>query len=165
MTEPVIDRALVELRGVSKRFGGTQALDEVSIEVRSGEIHAFVGENGAGKSTLGKVIAGIYTADRGGVVIDGAPVDRWNPGIAQGRGIAMIAQELALVPDLTVAQNVFLGAEEHRLGVLRRNVDERFAALDAEVGFGLDPRARVRDLRIAEQQNVEIPPPLPHDAR
>ncbi len=165
MTEPVIDRALVELRGVSKRFGGTQALDEVSIEVRSGEIHAFVGENGAGKSTLGKVIAGIYTADRGGVVIDGAPVDRWNPGIAQGRGIAMIAQELALVPDLTVAQNVFLGAEEHRLGVLRRNVDERFAALDAEVGFGLDPRARVRDLRIAEQQKVEILRSLARDAR
>lgn len=165
MTDPATHEVLVELRSVDKRFGGTQALDGVSLEVRSGEIHAFVGENGAGKSTLGKVIAGIYAADRGAVVVDGSSVERWNPGLAQRRGIAMIAQELALVPDLTVAQNVFLGAEEHRWGVERRNLEERFAALDAEVGFGLDPRARVRELRIADQQKVEILRSLARDAR
>ena len=71
---------LVELRAVSKRFGATQALDEVSLDVRAGEVHAFVGENGAGKSTLGKVIAGIYSADEGEILVDGAAVDRWNPG-------------------------------------------------------------------------------------
>ncbi|WP_449276972.1 sugar ABC transporter ATP-binding protein [Leucobacter sp. GX24907] len=165
MTDPATHEVLVELRAVDKRFGGTQALGGVSLEVRSGEIHAFVGENGAGKSTLGKVIAGIYAADRGAVVVDGSPVDRWNPGLAQRQGIAMIAQELALVPDLTVAQNVFLGAEEHRWGIERSNLDDRFAALDAEVGFGLDPRARVRDLRIADQQKVEILRSLARNAR
>ena len=164
MTGPT-GSVLVELRGVEKRFGATHALDAVSLDVRAGEIHAFVGENGAGKSTLGKVIAGIYSADQGEVLVDGAPVERWNPGIAQRRGIAMIAQELALVPDLTVAQNVFLGAEQHWLGVERRNLDARFAALDAEVGFGLDPHARVRDLRIADKQKVEILRSLARDAR
>ncbi|MBS1698652.1 MAG: sugar ABC transporter ATP-binding protein [Actinobacteria bacterium] len=165
MSASAVAPVLVELRDVEKRFGATQALDRVSLEVRGGEIHAFVGENGAGKSTLGKVIAGVYIADRGEVIVDGAAIDRWNPGIAQRRGIAMIAQELALVPDLTVAQNVFLGAEEHRFGIERRNLNERFAALDAEVGFSLDPKAKVRDLRIADQQKVEILRSLARDAR
>ena len=165
MQDSATGPVLVELRGVDKRFGATQALDDVSLEVRGGEIHAFVGENGAGKSTLGKVISGVYAADRGDVVVDGAPVDRWNPGIAQRRGIAMIAQELALVPDLTVGQNVFLGAEAHRFGIERRNLAERFAALDAQVGFGLDPAEKVRDLRIADQQKVEILRALARDAR
>ncbi|RKQ85733.1 simple sugar transport system ATP-binding protein/ribose transport system ATP-binding protein [Mycolicibacterium mucogenicum 261Sha1.1M5] len=156
---------LVELREISKRFGGTQALNEVSLSVSSGEIHAFVGENGAGKSTLGKVIAGIYAADWGDLLIEGASVERWNPGIAQRRGIAMIAQELALVPDLSVAQNVFLGTEQHWLGWERRNLAERFAALETEIRFGLDPHARVRDLRIADQQKVEIMRALARDAR
>ena len=158
-------QTIVELQHVGKRFGATQALDDVSLEIRSGEVHAFVGENGAGKSTLGKVIAGIYAADQGAVLVDGAPVERWNPGLAQKRGIAMIAQELALVPDLTVAQNVFLGAEHHRAGVLRGGLEERFAALDAEIGFGLDGKAKVRDLRIADQQKVEILRALARDAR
>lgn len=159
------DAPLIRLREVDKRFGATQALDAVSLEIRAGEIHALVGENGAGKSTLGKVIAGIYAADAGDVVVGGTSVDRWNPGIAQRHGIAMIAQELALVPDLTVAQNVFLGAEEHRFGALRRGLDERFAQLDADIGFGLDPRAKVRDLRIADQQKVEILRSLAREAR
>ncbi|MGN7978908.1 sugar ABC transporter ATP-binding protein [Microbacterium sp. 22195] len=165
MQDSAVGPVLVELRGVEKRFGATQALDDVSLDVRGGEIHAFVGENGAGKSTLGKVIAGIYAADRGDVLVDGAPVDRWNPGIAQRRGIVMIAQELALVPDLTVGQNVFLGAEEHRFGIERRNIAERFAALDAQVGFDLDPGEKVRDLRIADQQKVEILRALAREAR
>lgn len=156
---------LIELRGISKRFGGTQALDEVSLSVFAGEIHSFVGENGAGKSTLGKVIAGIYAADDGALLVDGESVERWNPGIAQRRGVAMMAQELALVPDLTVAQNVFLGAEDHVFGVERRNLIERFAALDEEIQFGLDPKAKVRQLRIADQQKVEIMRALARDAR
>lgn len=156
---------LVELRAVRKRFGATQALDDVSLDVRAGEVHAFVGENGAGKSTLGKVIAGIYSADEGEILVDGAAVDRWNPGSAQKRGIAMIAQELALVPDLTVAQNVFLGAERHRFGIERRGIEDRFVELDSTIGFGLDPRAKVSELRIADQQKVEILRSLARDAR
>lgn len=165
MRDSEMGPVLLELRGVDKRFGATQALDGVSLEIRGGEIHALVGENGAGKSTLGKVIAGVYAADEGDVVVDGAPVDRWNPGIAQRRGVAMIAQELALVPDLTVGQNVFLGAEDHRFGVERRNIAKRFAALDAQIGFGLDPGQKVRDLRIADQQKVEILRALARDAQ
>ncbi len=165
MTQAKTGNVLVELRGVAKRFGATQALDSVTLEVCSGEIHAFVGENGAGKSTLGKVIAGVYSADTGELVVDGMPVDRWNPGIAQRRGVAMIAQELALVPDLTVAQNVFLGAEQKRFGFERNNLNERLLKLDREVGFGLDPQAKVRDLRIADQQKVEILRSLARNAR
>src|SRR5699024_7268538 len=108
------------------------------------------------KSTLGKVIAGLYSADQGEVVVDGTPVDRWDPGLAQRRGIAMIAQELALVPDLTVAENVYLGAERNVFGILNRGAVDRFAELDAEIGFNLDGKAKVRDLRIADQQKVEI---------
>lgn len=165
MAVATADRPLVQLSHVRKRFGATQALDDVSVRIEAGEVHAVVGENGAGKSTLGKVIAGVYAADRGEIQVEGRTVFRWNPGLAQLRGIAMIAQELALVPDLTVAQNVFLGAEKHRFGVLSADLDERFAALEAEVGFGLDPHAKVRDLRIADQQKVEILRSLARDAR
>ncbi|WP_309130762.1 sugar ABC transporter ATP-binding protein [Brevibacterium sp.] len=156
MSNSDADRLPVELSHISKRFGATQALDDVSVTIRPGQVHSIVGENGAGKSTLGKIIAGVYSPDDGDLLIDGDPVRHWNPGTAQTAGIAMIAQELALVPDLTVAENVYLGAERHRLGFLKRGLNERFAALDAEVGFGLNPRALVRDLRIADQQKTEI---------
>ncbi|MCW4457490.1 sugar ABC transporter ATP-binding protein [Microbacterium sp. MPKO10] len=165
MTESENGDSLVELHTVSKRFGATQALDSVSLDIRRGEVHAFVGENGAGKSTLGKVIAGIYSADHGDIVVDGVPIDRWNPGLAQRRGIAMIAQELALVPDLTVAENVYLGAEHSTFGMLSRGLIDRFDALDSDVGFGLDGHAKVRDLRIADQQKVEILRSLARNAR
>ncbi|QPZ38392.1 sugar ABC transporter ATP-binding protein [Paramicrobacterium chengjingii] len=165
MTTRETSEVLVELRRVGKRFGATQALDDVSLEIRSGEVHAIVGENGAGKSTLGKVVAGLYSVDQGDVVIDGTPVERWNPELAQRRGVAMIAQELALVPDLTVAENVYLGAEKNVLGVLSRGVNDRFTALDAEIGFNLDAGAKVRNLRIADQQKVEILRSLARQAR
>ncbi|NEE03354.1 sugar ABC transporter ATP-binding protein [Phytoactinopolyspora halotolerans] len=156
---------LVEVRGVSKRFGGTQALDDVSVSLAPGEVHAFVGENGAGKSTLGKVVAGLYSADSGRLLVGGREVQRWDPLRAQQAGVAMIAQELSLVPELTVAENVFLGVEEHRLGILRGTLAARFARLEDEVGFGLPPRARVRELRLADQQKVEIMRSLARDAR
>ncbi len=155
----------LEVSDVAKRFGQTQALDTVSVGIVRGEVHALVGENGAGKSTLGKVIAGMYQPDSGAVILDGTPVERWNPTVAQQRGVAMIAQELALVPDLTVAQNVFLGVESQRLGVLQRNLHTRFAALTDEVGFHLDPNAKVRSLRIADQQKVEILRAIARDAK
>ena len=156
---------VLELSGISKRFGGTLALDNVSLSLRAGEIHALVGENGAGKSTVGKVIAGIYQQDGGELLVDGKPVSKWNPSRAQKEAIVMIAQELALVPDLTVEENVFLGVEEHRVGIARRNLTQRFGELESMVGFGLDPKAKVRNLRIADQQKVEIMRSLARDAR
>ena len=150
---------------LGKRFGATQALDGVSVEFLAGEIHALVGENGAGKSTLGKILAGLYRADTGTVEVDGTPVGRWNATRAQQEGIVLIAQELSLVPDRTVAENVFLGREPQAFGVLKRGLGERYAALEERCGFGLDPRARVGSLRIADQQKVEIMRALARDAR
>jgi simple sugar transport system ATP-binding protein/ribose transport system ATP-binding protein len=155
----------LEVRGISKRFGATQALTDVSLALQRGEVHALVGENGAGKSTLGKAMSGVYRPDEGAVFVDGEEVGRWDTGRAQRRGIILIAQEPALVPELSVAQNVFLGVERRRLGVLRRDMEERFAGLEGECRFGLDPRARLGSLRLAEQQKVEIMRALARDAR
>lgn len=147
----------LEVRGLGKSFGATRALDDVSIEIESGTVHAFVGENGAGKSTLGKIVAGVFPPDQGDLVLRGEPVAFRSPREALERGIAIVAQEVALVPRLTVAQNVFLGAEPRHAGFIdRRAVAERFARLAAESGFDLDGRAVVGSLSIAEQQQVEI---------
>jgi simple sugar transport system ATP-binding protein/ribose transport system ATP-binding protein len=137
----------------------------VTLALEPGEVHALVGENGAGKSTLGKVMSGLYSADSGAVVVDGETVSRWDTGRAQRRGIVLIAQELSLVPHLSVAQNVFLGVEEKSFGVLRGDTDKRYAELEATCRFGLDPHARVGSLRLAEQQKVEIMRALARDAR
>jgi ribose transport system ATP-binding protein len=157
--------ATVQAVGLQKRFGATQALDDVSVDFLPGEVHALVGENGAGKSTLGKILAGVYRADAGTVEVDGEAVGRWDPVRAAQRGIVLIAQELSLVPARTVAENVFLGREPRTWGVLRRGLYGRFAALEERCGFGLDPRAGVGTLRIADQQKVEIMRALARDAR
>jgi len=148
---------LVELRGVSKRFGGVRAVSGVSLSVRAGSVHALVGENGAGKSTLAKIIGGVHEPDDGQVVIDGGPVQLRAPRYALALGISTIAQELALVPALSVIKNVFLGQEPRRAGVLReRPLRALFDELNTTSGFALDPDSRVGTLRPAEQQKVEI---------
>ncbi|MEU6540712.1 sugar ABC transporter ATP-binding protein [Streptomyces sp. NPDC047000] len=163
MDNPVVP--VVSLRGISKRFGGTQALADIDLDLHAGEVHSLVGENGAGKSTLGKIVAGVYSPDLGELNIDGKPVGRWDPVRAQRAGVVMIAQELALVPQLTVEQNVFLGMEGARGGLLRRDLTARFWKLQENADFELDPKARVGDLRIADQQKVEILRALARDAR
>mgnify|MGYP001029681505 FL=1 len=105
MTAPPV----LALDGISKRFPGVQALSDVDFELRRGEVHALVGENGAGKSTLMKIVSGIYPADRGTIRLDGEPVDIDGPLTAQRLGISTIHQELFLMPDLTVAENIFIG--------------------------------------------------------
>ncbi|MFC4224185.1 sugar ABC transporter ATP-binding protein [Lysinibacter cavernae] len=155
---------IIQLTAVSKRFGGTQALDSVDLTIRAGEVHAFVGENGAGKSTLGKVIAGVYVPDSGQLAVGGTAVGRWDPVNAQRRGVVMIAQELSLVPDLTVEQNVFLGIEKNIGGIMRGGVTERFVELEKTAQFGLDPKAKIESLRIADLQKVEILRAIARDA-
>ena len=121
----------LEVRALGKSFGATRALDDVSVAVRAGTVHAFVGENGAGKSTLGKIIAGVFPQDQGDLVLRGTTVSFGSPREALDRGIALVAQEVALVPRLTVAQNVFLGVEPRRAGFIDRgSLRERFDALD-----------------------------------
>jgi ABC-type sugar transport system ATPase subunit len=147
---------VVRLHGVSKHFGATRALFDVNLDVIAGSVHGLVGQNGAGKSTLGKVLSGIHERDSGDFVAFGHAVRRWSPRAALEHGIAMIQQELSLVPELSVAQNVFLGIEGRRFGLLSEREVERFDALNNQVGFRLDPTARVRTLRFADRQKVEI---------
>jgi len=147
----------VELRGVGKSFGGTPILSGIDLAVASGSIHGLVGENGAGKSSLSKIIAGLITADEGEVHVEGQPVAFRSPREALTHGVATIAQELALVPALTVAENVFLGTEPRQAGfVQRRALRARFEELVRETGFDLRADAIVGTLRTADQQKVEV---------
>lgn len=147
----------VELRGISKRFGSTQAVDEASLAVERGSIHGLVGENGAGKSTIGKIISGVYTADRGSMMVNGAPASFRSPRQAFGAGITTIDQELSLIKDRSVADNVFCGVEATRYGLIsRRETRHRFAVLTSSTGIRLDPAPTAGSLSVAEQQIVEI---------
>ena len=147
----------VELQDISKSFGGTRALEGVSLAIGHGSIHALVGENGAGKSTLGKIIAGVHSPDHGQLLLAGEPVRFRSPRDAISRGVILIAQELATVPSLTVAENVFLGVEPRHAGFQkRRELRRRYIELAASVGFELDAEANVGSLRTADQQKVEI---------
>jgi simple sugar transport system ATP-binding protein/ribose transport system ATP-binding protein len=147
----------VELRGIEKRFGGTHALRGIDLAIRRGAIHGLVGENGAGKSTLGKIIAGVIPQDHGELLVDGHPVRYRSPRDALAEGTCLIAQEISLVPALTVLENVFLGAEEAPFGVLPdTRLRARYAELESQVGFDLPWNARVYKLSIARQQQVEI---------
>jgi rhamnose transport system ATP-binding protein len=158
--------AHLELHGVSKHFGGVRALDDVSLAVASGTVHAIVGENGAGKSTLGRIVAGVLSAEGGRVLLDGAPASFRSPREALDHGVAAIAQEPSLVPQLTVAENVYLGSEPKRIGFIRRRALRRaYAELAARAGFDLSGHARAGTLRTAEQQKTEILRALSRDAR
>jgi ABC-type sugar transport system ATPase subunit len=147
----------IRLVGISKRYSGTKALDDVSLEFEAGKVHALVGANGAGKSTLGKIIGGLIRPDDGQLEVDGRPVRYTTPADARADGIALIAQELALVPFLTVMENVFLGVEQHHRGfVARRRMRQQFAELVSRWGFSLRRDALVGGLRTADQQKVEV---------
>ncbi len=158
---------ILEATAVSKRFGGVLALDAVDFELRPGEIHALMGENGAGKSTLMKILSGVYTDYDGELTIDGRPVRFASVRDAEGAGIAIIHQELNLVPELSVADNIFLGRERLIAGLI---VDRKASAAAARgllkrLGIELDPEARVGALRVGEQQLVEIAKALSIEAR
>ena len=157
--------AHIELRGISKQFGGVRALDDVSLRIAPGSIHAVVGENGAGKSTLGKIVAGALAPDSGEMFVRGEPASFRSPREALGAGIAMIAQELSVVPQLSVAQNVFLGAEPRQAGwVRRRALRKRYDELASRAGFELPADRPAGRLRTAEAQQGEILRALSRDA-
>ena len=146
------------MRGIRKTFGATIALDNVDFAVSAGEIHALIGENGAGKSTLMKVLSGALQPDAGEMAVDGSPFAPANPLQARQQGVAMIYQELSLAPHLTVVENVLLGMEITRRGLLQKSdmhalVQNALTELDHA---DIDPHARVSTLTIAERQIVEI---------
>ena len=132
----------LELRGISKSFGGVAALRDVDFVLRAGEIHGLVGENGAGKSTLMKIIAGLHGQYDGRMAIDGRPVHFRSPREALAAGIGMVHQELSVVPDLTVAENVYLGQQPTKGGIVdwRAMVDGARRHL-ADLGIDVDPNA------------------------
>jgi rhamnose transport system ATP-binding protein len=158
---------ILRLSNVSKSFGGVTALADVSFDLRSGEVHALVGENGAGKSTLIRILAGAHRPDRGALEVDGQPVQGADPIRARSLGIAVIYQQPALFPDLSVAENIALGGEGggawSRIDHRRRRQDAR--RLLERLGSAVDPDAPVRGLRMAEQQLVEIARALGAGAR
>jgi general nucleoside transport system ATP-binding protein len=145
---------LLSLRGLSKRFGSLQALDDVSFEIAPAEIHALLGENGAGKSTLCNLVFGVYQPDRGEMRFDGRPHHPSGPAQALCNGIAMVHQHFSLVGDMTVVENLMLGQVSGLLK--RRDYAGRVDALSQEYGLTLDPHARIQDLSVGERQRVEI---------
>ncbi|MCO6052353.1 sugar ABC transporter ATP-binding protein [Mesorhizobium sp. RP14(2022)] len=158
---------LLEARGISKRFGGVAALSDIHFDLAPGEVHSLMGENGAGKSTLMKILSGVQPDYGGEIRISGAPVRFSNVRQAEAAGIAIIHQELNLVPGLSVSENIFLGREPRLVGLLTdaRTARRDAAVLLARLGIELDPNARVGDLRVGEQQLVEIAKALSFDAR
>ena len=148
---------LLDLKGISKRFTGVQALDRVDIDVRAGELHVLFGENGAGKSTLINVIAGTFPPDEGTFHFGGEEIRNLSPQHARAIGISPVFQEFSLVPSLTVEENLFLGREVTTGAILRSGeMSKRARALIDELGFDLDPSRRVDDLSRAHQQMAEI---------
>lgn len=162
---PETSEDILTLQDVFKSFGGTEVLSGINIGFRRGEIHALVGENGAGKSTVGKIAGGYYKRSSGAIMLDGQPVTRWDPPSALEAGVAIMHQELQIVPALSVAQNVFLGLETSRGGLLKRDEAARMAQVDRICGFNLDPDRRAGSLPIADQQKIEIMRALARQAR
>ncbi len=159
---------LLQMRGITKSFFGVPVLDAVDLDVMAGEVHAVVGENGAGKSTLMKILAGAYQPDAGSILLDGEEVRFGHPRQAQERGVSIIYQEFNLLPERTVAQNIFLGREPARGPFVdNRTMEEATAKLLAELGVegAISPGSPVRELSVAQQQTVEIAKALSFEAR
>ena len=158
--EPVL-----EMRGVSKRFGEIQALDDVSLDLIPGEIHALLGENGAGKSTLIKVMTGVVQPDIGDILIDGQKVHIGSAFDAQTYRVAAIYQEPMVFPDLTVAENIFIGHRDRGRVVNRRRMRQEAEEVLARLDVHLDVMAPASALTLAQQQTVEIAKALSLDTR
>lgn len=157
---------LIEMRGISKAFGGSMALRNVSLELQAGTVHALMGENGAGKSTLMKILAGVHQPDGGEIFKDGAKITFANPKEALGSGVSTVFQELSLLPNLTISENMYLGREPvtkwGTVDYAEMNRETRHAL--KELGLKLDPTTLVSELSIADRQFVEIAHGIKADA-
>jgi simple sugar transport system ATP-binding protein len=149
---------ILEMRHITKRFPGVVANDDVSIDLRPGEVHALLGENGAGKSTLMNILYGLYHPDEGEIRIKGQPVQFGSPREAIDHGIGMVHQHFMLIPVMTVAENIVLAQEPRRAGVLLDfdAADRRARDLAGSFNFAIDPDVRVEDITVGQQQRVEI---------
>ena len=156
---------MLQVIDVSKHYGGVHALREVRLDVRPGEVHALVGENGAGKTTLINILGGIVPRDGGRVIFQGQEVAFENPAESQQAGIAIIHQELATIPALSVMENVYMGHMESRAGWIDwRTMEAATRKVTAQVGLDVSPRTTVSNLTISQRQLVEIAKALAADA-
>ncbi|AFG37267.1 ABC transporter ATP-binding protein [Spirochaeta africana] len=156
---------VVEMQGIRKAFPGILANDDITLQLRKGEIHALLGENGAGKSTLMSILFGLYQADAGRILVRGSEVEIANPTAATNLGIGMVHQHFKLVQNFTVTENIVLGLEPHRFGVLNmQQAEQRVAELSRRYNLNVEPRARIEDISVGMQQRVEILKMLYRDA-
>ena len=156
---------VIEMLHIRKEFPGVVANDDVSLELRRGEIHALLGENGAGKSTLMGILFGLYQAERGEIRVNGKPVRIADPNVANDLGIGMVHQHFRLVHNFTVTENIILGQELRRGPLLdTRRAAARIAELSAKYGLNVDPNARIENISVGMQQRVEILKMLYRDA-
>ncbi|MFX3636110.1 MAG: sugar ABC transporter ATP-binding protein [Candidatus Pristimantibacillus sp.] len=159
---------LIQMEGIDKGFPGVQALKDCRFELLKGEVHALMGENGAGKSTLMKVLTGVYQKDAGSMLFKGSELKVPNAKAAQDQGISIIHQELHLAPDLTVAQNIYIGREPRRrlkLFLNEKELNRKVEILLARLNINLDPHELVANLTVAKQQMVEIAKALSYDSQ
>src|SRR5215204_2050997 len=156
MTGSVPSNLVVEMKGIVKRFPGVLASDHVDFQLRAGEIHALLGENGAGKSTLMSVLAGLYRQDAGIIKVHGKTVEFSSPRDAINAGIGMVHQHFMLVPSQTVTENILLGLDEPRFFMRLKEYDKKIADLGDKFGLKVDPRAKIWQLSVGEQQRVEL---------
>jgi len=156
LIESTPSNVVVEMKGIVKRFPGVLANDHVDFDLRAGEIHALLGENGAGKSTLMNVLAGLYKQDAGIIKVKGNPVVFSSPRDAINAGIGMVHQHFMLVPSQTVTENILLGLDEPRFFMRLSDYDKKIADLGDQFGLKVDPRAKIWQLSVGEQQRVEL---------
>ena len=163
---PIQQPIILQMQNITKRFPGVVALDDVSFDVYKGEVHCLMGENGAGKSTLMKILTGIYQADHGQILIENVQQTIKTPVDAQKLGIAMIHQELNLLPEMSVVENFFLGREIVRHGVLqKRQMREIVVQKLDELQANFSPDTLIKNLSVGQQQLVEIARALSIDAK
>ncbi|MBO4289575.1 MAG: ATP-binding cassette domain-containing protein, partial [Lachnospiraceae bacterium] len=148
---------VIEMRHISKTFGTLKANDDITLQLRRGEIHALLGENGAGKSTLMSILFGLYDPDSGEILKDGKPVSIKDPNDATALGIGMVHQHFKLVECFTVLDNIILGAEDTNMGFLqKKKAREKVKELSEKYGLFVDPDALISDITVGMQQRTEI---------
>src|SRR5512139_3544573 len=146
----------VEMRGIVKRFPGVLANDHVDFDLQQGEVHALLGENGAGKSTLMNVLAGLYKPEEGTITVEGKRVSFSSPRDAIAAGIGMVHQHFMLVPSQTVTENIILGLSDPRFLLPTAELDKKVIGLQEQYGLKVDPKAKIWQLSVGEQQRVEV---------
>jgi len=159
------EEIILQMKAITKTFPGVKALDNVNFNLHQGEVHALLGENGAGKSTLMKVLNGIYQKNSGSIYLEGNQVEFKSPKEAQEAGLAIIHQELELIPYLTVAENIFLGREPKKGFLVDfKRLNEKTEEIMNRLGVNIDPQSKINELNIGNQQMVEIAKALSQDA-